>query len=223
MAGSWSRTTECNLIIPITCRLSGSGASTTKATCRRAGAMADPIRCWSKPRGVDQDPKNQTIIVTDKTLNAVLTYHAPGTVPRTRNGVPAHRRKPLYCRRGLPIGTRRGFLAPPERLAADRQPGSHTRDRRPRASMGISRGRTAFRPRRSTHFACGIGDSEEVLVAAALPQFQGKDILETSIYPGVYRCSWRTFMNTEPKTLQMERTTLIPLAIRFSFAHNGAC
>ena len=36
-----------------------------------------PHQMLDKPRGVDIDPRNQTIIVTDKTLNAVLTYHAP--------------------------------------------------------------------------------------------------------------------------------------------------
>ncbi|MBI3940744.1 MAG: hypothetical protein HY315_07905 [Acidobacteria bacterium] len=30
-----------------------------------------------KPRGMDLDPKHQTIIVSDKELNAVLTYHLP--------------------------------------------------------------------------------------------------------------------------------------------------
>ena len=36
-----------------------------------------PNEMLDKPRGVDIDPKHQTIIVTDKTLNAVLTYYAP--------------------------------------------------------------------------------------------------------------------------------------------------
>jgi len=36
-----------------------------------------PNQMLVKPRGVDVDPKNQTVIVTDKELNAVLTYHAP--------------------------------------------------------------------------------------------------------------------------------------------------
>ena len=36
-----------------------------------------PNEMLDKPRGVDVDPKHQTIIVTDKTLNAVLTYYAP--------------------------------------------------------------------------------------------------------------------------------------------------
>ena len=36
-----------------------------------------PHQMLVKPRGVDLDPKHQTIIVSDKTLNAVLTYHAP--------------------------------------------------------------------------------------------------------------------------------------------------
>jgi hypothetical protein len=30
-----------------------------------------------RPRGLDIDPKNQTIMVSDKSLNAVLTYHVP--------------------------------------------------------------------------------------------------------------------------------------------------
>ncbi len=36
-----------------------------------------PHKMLVKPRGIDVDPKNQSIIVSDKTLNAVLTYHAP--------------------------------------------------------------------------------------------------------------------------------------------------
>jgi len=36
-----------------------------------------PNQMLVKPRGVDIDPKNQAVIVTDKELNAVLTYHAP--------------------------------------------------------------------------------------------------------------------------------------------------
>jgi len=36
-----------------------------------------PHQMLVKPRGVDVDAKHQTIIVTDKTLNAALTYHAP--------------------------------------------------------------------------------------------------------------------------------------------------
>ena len=36
-----------------------------------------PNKMLDKPRGVDLDPRNQAIIVSDKTLNAVLTYHAP--------------------------------------------------------------------------------------------------------------------------------------------------
>jgi hypothetical protein len=36
-----------------------------------------PNQMLSKPRGIDVDIKNQAIIVSDKNLNAVLTYHAP--------------------------------------------------------------------------------------------------------------------------------------------------
>jgi hypothetical protein len=36
-----------------------------------------PNELLNKPRGVDVDTRHQTIIVTDKTLNAVLTYYAP--------------------------------------------------------------------------------------------------------------------------------------------------
>jgi len=36
-----------------------------------------PHQMLVKPRGIDVDPKNQTVIVSDKELNAVLTYHAP--------------------------------------------------------------------------------------------------------------------------------------------------
>ena len=36
-----------------------------------------PHKMLQKPRGIDVDPKNQSIIVSDKTLNAVVTYHAP--------------------------------------------------------------------------------------------------------------------------------------------------
>ena len=36
-----------------------------------------PNQMLVKPRGVDIDPKNQAVIVTDKELNAVLTYYAP--------------------------------------------------------------------------------------------------------------------------------------------------
>jgi hypothetical protein len=39
--------------------------------------MSRPKQMLNKSRGVDVDPKNQTVIVTDKELNAVLTYHAP--------------------------------------------------------------------------------------------------------------------------------------------------
>jgi hypothetical protein len=36
-----------------------------------------PHQMLVKPRGIDIDPQNQTIIVSDKELNAVLTYSAP--------------------------------------------------------------------------------------------------------------------------------------------------
>ena len=39
--------------------------------------IGGPSRMLVKPRGVDIDVKNQTIIVSDKQLNGVLTYHVP--------------------------------------------------------------------------------------------------------------------------------------------------
>ena len=39
--------------------------------------IGGPDRMLNKPRGVEVDAKNQTVIVSDKTLNAVLTYHVP--------------------------------------------------------------------------------------------------------------------------------------------------
>ncbi len=39
--------------------------------------IGGPHRMLRKPRGVDLDLKNQTVIVSDKDLNAVLTYHVP--------------------------------------------------------------------------------------------------------------------------------------------------
>ena len=39
--------------------------------------IGGPHKMLRKPRGLDLDPKNQTIIVSDKDLNAVLTYHVP--------------------------------------------------------------------------------------------------------------------------------------------------
>ena len=51
--------------------------------------IGGPHRMISKPRGLDLDVKNQTVIVSDKDLNGVLTYHVPElfregpTPPRT--------------------------------------------------------------------------------------------------------------------------------------------
>ena len=39
--------------------------------------IGGPDRMLNKPRGVEVDAKNQTVIVSDKTLNAVLTYYVP--------------------------------------------------------------------------------------------------------------------------------------------------
>ncbi len=39
--------------------------------------IGGPHKMLRKPRGIDLDPKNQTVIVSDKDLNAVLTYHVP--------------------------------------------------------------------------------------------------------------------------------------------------
>ncbi len=39
--------------------------------------IGGPHRMLKKPRGLDLDLKNQTVIVSDKELNAVLTFHVP--------------------------------------------------------------------------------------------------------------------------------------------------
>jgi len=39
--------------------------------------IGGPQRMLLKPRGLDIDVKNQTVIVSDKELNGVLTYHVP--------------------------------------------------------------------------------------------------------------------------------------------------
>jgi hypothetical protein len=39
--------------------------------------IGGPHRMLKKPRGLDIDVKNQTVIVSDKDLNGVLTYHVP--------------------------------------------------------------------------------------------------------------------------------------------------
>ena len=39
--------------------------------------VGGPNRMLRKPRGLDLDLKNQTVIVSDKELNAVLTFHVP--------------------------------------------------------------------------------------------------------------------------------------------------
>src|SRR3990167_3398432 len=39
--------------------------------------IGGPNRMIVKPRGLDLDVKNQTVIVSDKELNGVLTYHVP--------------------------------------------------------------------------------------------------------------------------------------------------
>lgn len=39
--------------------------------------IGGPHRMISKPRGLDLDVKNQNVIVSDKDLNGVLTYHVP--------------------------------------------------------------------------------------------------------------------------------------------------
>jgi hypothetical protein len=55
-----------------------------------------PHEMLDKPRGVDVDAQHQAIIVTDKTLNAVLSYHAPeifgesGMETRRRTDESAH-------------------------------------------------------------------------------------------------------------------------------------
>ena len=52
--------------------------------------IGGPNRTLVKPRGLDLDVKNQTVIVSDKELNGVLTYHVPELFreapqqPRTR-------------------------------------------------------------------------------------------------------------------------------------------
>lgn len=39
--------------------------------------IGGPLRMLRKPRGLDLDLKNQNVIVSDKELNAVLTFHVP--------------------------------------------------------------------------------------------------------------------------------------------------
>ena len=39
--------------------------------------IGGPSRMLIKPRGLDLDVKNQNVIVSDKELNGVLTYHVP--------------------------------------------------------------------------------------------------------------------------------------------------
>ena len=39
--------------------------------------IGGPYGILQKPRGVDLDPENRTIIVSDKHLNAVLTFSLP--------------------------------------------------------------------------------------------------------------------------------------------------
>ncbi len=71
-----------------------------------------PNQMLVKPRGIDVDPKNQAIIVTDKALNAVLTYHAPeifrepGTATRRIEG------SATVARKDSPSEPVEAFLAP---------------------------------------------------------------------------------------------------------------
>ena len=39
--------------------------------------IGGPNGMLKQPRGIDIDPKNKTVIISDKALNAVLTYHLP--------------------------------------------------------------------------------------------------------------------------------------------------
>ena len=42
-----------------------------------ASATSSMLASLRMPRGVALDPKNKSLIVTDKRLNAVLTFHFP--------------------------------------------------------------------------------------------------------------------------------------------------
>ncbi len=39
--------------------------------------IGGPDGTLQKPRGIDLDPENKTVIISDKYLNAVLTYSLP--------------------------------------------------------------------------------------------------------------------------------------------------
>jgi hypothetical protein len=77
--------------------------------------IGGPNRMLVKPRGVDIDVKNQTVIVSDKDLNAVLTYHVPEVfreparsqnTEELRGRVVAAERNPRRNRKGTIESTR---------------------------------------------------------------------------------------------------------------------
>ena len=57
--------------------MSASGTSTTTARCLPGSVSAAPNGSLRMPRGVVLDAKNQSVIVSDKKLNAILTFRIP--------------------------------------------------------------------------------------------------------------------------------------------------
>ena len=49
----------------------------------------------SKPRGLDLDVKNQNVIVSDKDLNGIMTYHVPEIFRESASPRTAIRRTPV--------------------------------------------------------------------------------------------------------------------------------
>ena len=56
---------------------SASGASSMTETCQRGLTIGGPNLLLKDGRGIALDPKNKDVIVSDKTLNAVLRFHVP--------------------------------------------------------------------------------------------------------------------------------------------------
>jgi hypothetical protein len=54
-----------------------SAAKWTPATCRRSGPSAVLTAFCAMPRGIAVDVKNKNMFISDKRLNAVLTFHFP--------------------------------------------------------------------------------------------------------------------------------------------------
>ena len=57
--------------------MSASGASRTTASVAPRFTVGGPEGILQKPRGLDLDPKHNAVIVSDKDLNAVLTFEVP--------------------------------------------------------------------------------------------------------------------------------------------------